>query len=67
MSFKVLRIFVVVVMIMIVGAAFYGLANGTIFQHRAEGTGGGGECNGECSECEEINPVSVQTAKDSLP
>jgi hypothetical protein len=50
-AISVPRVIVIAIMVAITCAAFYGLANGTILQHRSEGVAGGGECNGLCSEC----------------
>jgi hypothetical protein len=50
-SISVPRVIVIVIMVAIACAAFYGLANGTILQHRSEGVSGSAECNGLCSEC----------------
>jgi hypothetical protein len=50
-SMSMPRVIVIVILIAIASAAFYGLANGTILQHRSEGVAGSGECNGLCSEC----------------
>jgi hypothetical protein len=50
-AISVPRVIVIVIMVAIACAAFYGLANGTILQHRSEGVAGSSECNGLCSKC----------------
>jgi hypothetical protein len=60
-SVNVSRLVVVLLGSLVVAAAFYGLANGTIFQHRAEGTSVEGECSGDCGSCGEAEAVSNST------
>ena len=52
--FKISTVLAVTAIVVIVGGSAYGLANGTIFQHRdetAEECGGG-----SCSDCEDGSP-----------
>jgi hypothetical protein len=62
-SVNVSRLVVVLLGSLVAAAAFYGLANGTIFQHRAEGTSVGGQCSGDCGSCGEAETGSSTAAR----
>lgn len=53
------KILVVIAMVLIGGAAFYGLANGAIIQNRTKDIAGIGSCNGACLDCGEIDAVAT--------
>jgi hypothetical protein len=54
--FKVSTVLAVTAIVVIVGGSAYGLANGTIFQHKDETAA---ECGGgSCSDCEDGSPAA---------
>lgn len=53
---KISTVLAITAIVVIVGGSAYGLANGTIFQHRDETTE---ECGGgSCSDCEDAGPAA---------
>lgn len=53
---KISTVLAIAAIVVIVGGSAYGLANGTIFQHRDETAA---ECGGgSCSDCEDAGPAA---------